>query len=126
MDNKDKLQEIRRKQIPITIEKYQGLVDGIFTEVAKPFPKFKDIEVCNEEGAIIKSTSAEEQFYSHTLMREKAVDHADRMINKINNLELELYNPELFYSLKNEEETPSQEQTVTKRNWTKKKAEENK
>jgi mRNA deadenylase 3'-5' endonuclease subunit Ccr4 len=125
MEKKDKLQEIRRKEIPNTIEKYQSLVNEIFTEVAKPFPNFKDIEV-SEDGVVIKSISAEEQFYNHTLMREKAVDHADRMINKINNLELELNNPELFFALKNEEEKSTAEPTVTKRNWTKKKAEESK
>lgn len=111
-NNKAKLQEIRRKEIPTTIEKYKALVDGIFEQVAEKFPTFKDINLSNEEDEGGKTITAEEQLYSFMLMREKAIDHADRMLNKINNLELELNNPEVFELLNKEEITGKSETKV--------------
>lgn len=101
-DSNSKLQKIREAEIPNTIAKYKTLIDAIFTEVAKPFPPFTDINI-KKDDEVVSSISAEEQLYNFMLMREKAVDHADRMLNKINELELELYAPELFYSLKKAE-----------------------
>lgn len=102
MENQNnRLQETRRKEIPETIKKYKSLIDGIFEEVAKPFPVFKDREI-KKEDEVVSCISAEEQLYNFMLMREKAIDHADRMLNKINELELELNAPDLFQSLKND------------------------
>jgi hypothetical protein len=91
-----RLQDIRREEIPNTIAKYKALVEGIFDQVANEYPPFKDIDIKNEEEVSIKSISAEEQLYNFMLMREKAIDHADRMLNKINLLELELKAPDLL------------------------------
>lgn len=123
MDN-TLLQATRKNEIPQTIEKYKTLIDGIFKEVSKDFPVFKDIHVKNDDGDTVTIKTAEEQLYDFMLMREKAIDHADRMLNKINQLELELNSPELFNQLKNEsfQATEQSQQTVTKRNWTKKNA----
>lgn len=114
-ENKNqRLQEIRRKEIPTTIEKYKKLVDGIFIEVAKEFPKFKDISVKDDDGDIVKNTTAEEQLYNYMLMREKAIDHADRMLNKINQLELELNAPDLLDVVETKIETELPKQSHTK------------
>lgn len=105
-----RLQKIREEEIPVTIEKYKSLIDGIFQEVSKPFPTFKDINITNEDNEIVKITTAEEQLYEFMKMREKAIDHADRMLNKINTLELELNNPQLFETISNSEnDIPSEE-----------------
>ncbi len=128
MEPSNRLQEIRRKEIPETIAKYKTLIDGIFTEVAKPFPTFKDINLKDDDGDVIKAITAEEQLYSFMLMREKAIDHADRMLNKINELELELNAPDLFQALKKEkvETTTLKEEPPKRRNIAKEKAEANK
>lgn len=121
-----RLQETRRTEIPETITKYKALIDGIFDEVAKPFPTFKNIEIKNKDNELVSSLSAEEQYYSHALMREKAIDHADRMLNKINELELELHSPELFHSLKNtptDNVDPNKKEPAKKRNFLKEKVE---
>lgn len=103
MDNVNKrLQETREKEIPQIIDKYKSLIDGIFEQVSKPFPTFRDISKKDENDESYVVISAEEQQYNFMLMREKAIDHADRMLNKINELELEKNAPEIFKALKNE------------------------
>lgn len=97
-DNKNKkLQAIREKEIPNIISKYKTLIDNIMDEVSKPFPEFRNVERkdTDTDETVIASTP-EEQLYNYILMREKAVDHTDRMLNKINMLEIELYAPDLL------------------------------
>lgn len=105
-NNTSILQESREKEIPNIIEKYKKLADQILTQVSSTVPTFKEINLKDGED-IIKTISAEEQLYNFMLMREKAVDHADRLYNKINNLELEKNSPELFKSLQNKENVPA-------------------
>lgn len=105
-NNTSILQESREKEIPNIIEKYKKLAEQILTQVSSPVPEFKDINLKEGEDTI-KNISAEEQLYNFMLMRERAVDHADRLYNKINNLELEKNSPELFKSLQNKENVPT-------------------
>lgn len=100
------LQVTREKEIPNIISKYKTLADKILTQVSSDVPTFKDINIEVDEVSV-KNISAEEQLYNFMLMREKAVDHADRLFNKVNNLELELNSPELFKSLQNTENAPA-------------------
>lgn len=129
MENQ-RLQETRKKEIPETIAKYKTLVDGIFKEVAKEFPVFKEISVKDNDGDVIKSVTAEEQLYNFMLMREKAIDHADRMLNKINELELELNAPDLFQQLKNVDQdngtNQAKKEPIKRKNFTKEFAANNK
>lgn len=119
MENQNnRLQETRRKEIPETINKYKTLIDGIFEEVAKPFPVFKDIEI-KKDDEVVSRISAEEQLYNFMLMREKAIDHADRMLNKINELELEKNAPDLFQSLKSEVSVTEIKKEPVRKNFTK-------
>lgn len=95
--NSNNLQETRKKEIPEIIKKYKFLIDEIFKEVAKAIPTFTAFTIAskdNDEKSY--QISAEEQMYNYLLMREKMIDHADKMLNKINVLELELYAPEIF------------------------------
>ncbi len=115
-----RLQEIRKKEIPSVIAEYKKLYDAILKQVGTEFPNFKTLPKFDKDGNEIGSVSEEEQYYHFMQMREHAVDHADRILIKINNLEIELHAPEIL--------TTSKEETKTepKRNWTKKVAAENK
>lgn len=102
-----KLQKSRKDEIPKIINKYQSLIDGILKEVAKAFPTFKDISIKDgdDEDTIIRHITAEEQLYNFMVMRERAIDHADKMSIKINELELELNAPELLEIIKQQKAT---------------------
>ncbi|MVX36219.1 hypothetical protein [Myroides sp. LoEW2-1] len=91
MDN-NKLQEKRKEEIPNLIEKYQKLVDLTFDAVSKPLPSFKDLE--DENGDILKTS--EQQLYSFISVRDSALDRADTILGKINDLERELYDPNFW------------------------------
>lgn len=120
-----KLQKIRKDEINNVIAKYKTLFDAIIKQVSTEVPTFKNIEVKDKEGEVLNTVSAEEQMYNFMLMREKAVDHADRMLNKINLLEIELNAPDLFVAMKTPEESEKSTPAANKKNWTKKTAEEN-
>lgn len=122
-DNQKRLQDSRRKSIPVLVDKYQKLVDDTFEAVTKPLPEFKDRE--NKEGEI--TATAEMQMFAFIDIRNKALDNANNMLQKINQLEIELNAPELFESnLKTKEAEENNTPEPAKRSWTKKKAEENK
>lgn len=121
-----KLQKIRKDEINNVIGKYKTLFDAIITQVSTEFPTFKNIDIKNDDGEITSTITAEEQLYSFMLMREKAVDHADRMLNKINLLEIELNAPELYSVINNTDDETKNNQTPVKKSWTKKAAESTK
>ncbi|EHQ41546.1 hypothetical protein [Myroides odoratus] len=102
MDN-GKLQEKRKKEIPTLIEKYQKLVDDTFDAVSKPLPTFSDIT--DKDGDIIKT--AEQQLYSFLGVRDAALDRADGILGKINELERELHDPTFWDVVENEDEVKS-------------------
>lgn len=121
-DNQKRLQDSRRKSIPDLVAKYQKLVDDTFEAVTKPLPEFKDRE---KDGEI--TATAEMQMFAFIDIRNKALDNANNMLQKINQLEIELNAPELFESsLKAKEAEETNTPEPAKRSWTKKKAEENK
>lgn len=121
MDSKNKLQQSRKKEIPELIKRYKSLVDKIFTLVEAELPPFTDIQ--NKEGEII--STAEQQKFFFLDERNKALDNANRILMKINDLEIELYAPELLES-EEEDSNKETENKGQKKNWTKKVAEENK
>jgi len=122
-ENKERLQESRKKAIPGLVEKYQKLVDDTFDAVTKPLPTFSDRE--NKDGEI--TATAEQQLFMFIDIRNKALDNANNMLLKINQLEIELHAPELFESdMKAKEAEDNNTPEPVKRSWTKKKAEENK
>ncbi len=121
-----KLQKIRKDEINNVIGKYKTLFDAIITQVSTEFPTFKNIDIKNNDGEITNTITAEEQLYNFMLMRENAVDHADRMLNKINLLEIELNAPELYNVINNTDDETKNSQTPVKKNWTKKAAESTK
>jgi hypothetical protein len=121
-DNK-RLQESRKKSIPDLVAKYQKLVDETFSAVTKPLPIFSNVE--NKDGEII--STAEEQLFSFINIRNKALDNANAMLAKVNALEIELNEPELFESdLKAKEIEENNTPEPIKKNWTKANAEKNK
>ncbi|MBC7845559.1 MAG: hypothetical protein H7Y10_03605 [Flavobacterium sp.] len=123
MDEKNRLQESRKKAIPGLVEKYQKLVDDTFKAVTKELPVFQDRE--NKEGEVI--ATSEQQLFMFIDIRNKALDNANNMLLKINQLEIELYAPELFENdLKVKEAEENNTPAPVKKSWTKKKAEENK
>jgi len=122
-DNQKRLQDSRRKSIPDLVAKYQKLVDDTFDAVTKELPLFEDRE--NKDGEI--TATAEMQMFAFIDIRNKALDNANNMLQKINQLEIELHAPELFESnLKSKEAEENNTPEPAKRSWTKKKAEENK
>lgn len=86
------LQKKRKEEIPKLIDKYQKLVDLTFEAVSKPLPKFEDIE--DDDGDIIKT--AEQLLYSFIGVRDTALDRANGILDKINELERELYDPNFW------------------------------
>lgn len=98
-----KLQEKRKNEIPTLIEKYQKLVDDTFNAVSKPLPTFTDIT--DKDGDILKT--AEQQLYSFLGVRDAALDRADGILGKINELERELNDPTFWDVVENEEESKS-------------------
>lgn len=121
MGSKSKLQEVRKEEIPKLIEKYQSLVDKIFKLVDQDLPEFIDIK--NKDGEI--TATAEQQKFFFIDERNKALDNANRILIKINDLQIELYAPELLES-EGDESDKETENKGQKKNWTKKVAEENK
>jgi len=119
--NTSLLQETRENEIPNIIEKYKNLGEAVLTQVSSPIPEFKDITVKDGED-IIKSITGEEQLYNFILMREKAVDHVDRLYTKVNNLELELNSPELFKEMQKSETVINSNAEVAQPNPVKKRA----
>jgi len=114
MSNKSKLQESRRKSIPDLVAKYQKLVDMIFDVASKPLPIFKDFKKEGDEGDAVLIT-AEQQMFSFINVRDRALDNANNMMQKINMLEMELNNPELFEMIsKLEVEQPETTGTTVK------------
>lgn len=120
----DNLQKSRKEKIPELVDKYQKLVNEIFEAVTKPLPVFKDVSIDNDgkEATVI---TAEQQMFAFINVRNQALDSANNMLLKINNLEMELYAPEAFYAQKNED-VKEDEGTNKKTSWTKKKATETK
>jgi hypothetical protein len=120
-DNK-RLQESRKKSIPDLVLKYKKLVNETFDAVTKPLPTFEDR--INDKDEVI--ATAEQQLFSFIDIRNKALDNANNMLAKVNELEIELHAPELFESdLKAKTEELGAVEPV-KKNWTKANAEKNK
>jgi hypothetical protein len=117
MSEINRLQETRRTSITTLIEKYKKLVDDTYDACTKPLPNFTEIQ--NKDGEIV--STAEEQLFAFIGVRDKALDNANRILIKINDLEIELNAPELLKSSEEKEEGE-----VKTKNWTKKKAEESK
>lgn len=111
------LQETRKKSITELVAKYKKLVDDTYDACSKELPVFLPLK--NKDEEIV--ASAEEQLFTFIDVRNKALDNADRILFKINRLEIELNNPEM---LENEKDENEEEGKPT--NWTKKKAAETK
>lgn len=118
-----RLQKVRKEEIPQVIAEYKKLYDGILKQVGTDFPVFKNIPKLDKDNIEIGTTLAEEQLYHFMQMREHAVDHADRILIKINNLEIELNAPEVLATALGETTSLVE---APKRNWTKKVAAEKK
>jgi len=100
MENNEKLlQETREKKIPELIKKYEKLVDNIFKAVGEPLPNFSN-KFDEATGVVIVTN--EQQLFNFIDARKSALSTANYMLNKINELELELYNPKAL--LKEEED----------------------
>lgn len=112
-----KLQESRKKEIPILVEKYKLLVDETFKIVTTSLPVYQNLE--NEKGEVIQT--AEQQQFIDIENRNKALDNANQMLVKVNLLEIELNNPEIL-----EEKEEEEGDVKPKKNWTKKVATESK
>jgi hypothetical protein len=95
-----KLQEIRKKTIPNLIEKYQKLINEIFDAASEKLPDFNDV-VNSETNEV--SVTAEMQLFSFIQTRKMALDNADLILLKVNELERELIDPN--YKPESEEET---------------------
>jgi tRNA(Glu) U13 pseudouridine synthase TruD len=113
MSEQSKLQESRKKSIPDLVAKYQKLVDEIFAAVTAPLPGFKDITKEGEEGDAVIIT-AEQQMFAFINVRDRALDNANKMMEKINMLEMELYAPEWFQTISKMEAEPEEKETVVK------------
>jgi len=100
MENKNMLQEIRKKKIPDVIKKYEKLIEDIFAAVSKPFPTFENFT--NSDGEVTQTS--EQQMYAFISVRKSAVDNADRMLLQINELERELYDPTFHDKKENDED----------------------
>ncbi|MDR2223557.1 MAG: hypothetical protein LBE34_12635 [Flavobacteriaceae bacterium] len=112
-----KLQEQRKEEIPTLIEKYKKLVDDTFNTVSKPLPSFSDIT--DKDGDIIKT--AEQQLYSFLGVRDSALDRADNILGKINELERELHDPTFWDVEEDKEEAkPTTTKKTPLKNYTKK------
>jgi hypothetical protein len=112
-----KLQEQRKEEIPKLIDKYQKLVDMTFEAVSKPLPIFEDVE--DEEGDVIKT--AEQLLYSFIGVRDSALDRANEILGKINELERELHDPTFWDVEEDKEETkPNTTKKTPLKNYTKK------
>lgn len=98
--SKSTLQDKRKVEIPNLIEKYQKLVDMTFEAVSKPLPSFEDIK--DEDGDIVKT--AEQLLYSFIGVRDCALDKANDILGKINELERELYDPTFWDKSETEDE----------------------
>ncbi|QQU04230.1 hypothetical protein [Myroides odoratus] len=98
-----KLQKQREEEIPKLIEKYQKLVDMTFEAVSKKLPDFEDED--DEDGNTIRT--AEQQLYSFIGVRDAALDRANGILGKINELERELHDPTFWDVVENEEEAKS-------------------
>lgn len=83
------LQSAREEAIPKIISKYEKLVDNIFEAVGQPLPQFQNVE--DEDGEI--KVTAEQQLYSFIATRKGAVDTADNIMRKVNDLQRELFDP---------------------------------
>lgn len=112
-----KLKDTRKNDIPNLVASYKKLVDDTFEVVGRALPDFQDRE--NKEGEIIKT--AEEQLFNYIQTRNAALDNANKMLLKINELEIELENPEAYYEQKQTEQSEKEEE-VNSVSWTKKKA----
>jgi hypothetical protein len=113
MSKNSKLQESRRKSIPDLVEKYQKLVDMIFDAASKPLPNFKDIKKEGDDGEAVLITG-EQQMFSFINVRDRALDNANNMMQKINMLEMELNSPELFEMISKIEAEPETTGTIVK------------
>ena len=114
-----KLQESRKKEIPILVEKYKLLVNETFKIVTTELPKYENLK--NDKDEVIQT--AEQQQFIDIENRNKALDNANQMLVKVNLLEIELNAPEILDKEKEEEE---EIEGKTKKNWTKKVAAESK
>ncbi|WP_413512225.1 hypothetical protein [Myroides odoratus] len=115
MDN-GKLQEQRKEEIPKLIEKYQKLVDMTFEAVSKSLPKFEDEK--DEEGNITRTS--EQLLYSFIGVRDNALDRAEGILGKINELERELHDPTFWDVVENVEEVKTTAKKAPLKNFTKK------
>ncbi|KZE74357.1 hypothetical protein AV926_17690 [Myroides marinus] len=116
MEN-SKLQEKRKKEIPNLIEKYQKLVDLTFDAVSKPLPNFSDLE--DKDGDIIQTS--EQQLYAFIGVRDGALDRANKILGKVNELERELHDPSFWDKDEVEEEvTTTSTRKQPLKNYTKK------
>lgn len=113
MDNN--LQETRKKEIPDLIKKYNKLVDNIFDAVSKPLPEFVDFE---KDGEVLKT--AEQQMYLFIDVRNKALDNANNILKKINELENELNDPDYYKKQEESLEKTVDKPTNTLKKYTKK------
>lgn len=121
MEEQTKLQESRKKSIPVLVEKYQKLIDKIFDVVTQELPGFNDVTKDVEGGDPITIT-AEQQMFSFINVRNRALDNANDMMLKINLLEMELNAPELYEMHIKIEAEEKIDQPVIKQNPTKRHA----
>lgn len=123
-ENKIKrLQESREKSIPVLVQKFQKLVDETFEAVTQPLPSFED--VTNSDGDVVRTS--EEILFHYIDVRNKALDNANSIMEKINKLEIELNAPEILemdLKSKNESEKNTPAPVPATKSWIKKKTSE--
>ncbi|MCP1996659.1 hypothetical protein [Flavobacterium sp. HSC-61S13] len=90
METNNQLQEIRKATIPDLIKKYQKLVDDIFKAAGAPLPVFSNILDKDTDETI---STAEQQLYAFIGVRDTALNTANSILIKINELQRELYDP---------------------------------
>jgi len=90
----------RKETILDLISKYKRQVDDIFIWTMKPIPDFADIS--NEDGEVVQTS--EQRVYSFINARKNALNLADEILLKIQDLECELYDPNWQPKQKEEDE----------------------
>jgi 4-hydroxy-3-methylbut-2-enyl diphosphate reductase IspH len=115
MNSTEKLLSTRKESIKELVERYKKLVDETCAIVNKSLPEFEDKE--DDKGVIIQT--GEQRLFHYIEVRNQALDNANKMLFKINELELELADPEAFYKEKEQEHQQNDTET---RSWTKRNA----
>jgi len=110
--NKTSLQKTREEKIPEIVDKLTMLIDKTLITVSNDFPVFKDA-VDPETNEI--TVTAEQQLYRFMNVTKEAVSNANIMLQQVNELERELYDPNFSKEEKEEEEIKTSKRNVKDR-----------